>query len=175
MFRKVPFSLFILCATGMLGLASAEVVAGSVKDTGSMEGEVVKRDVQPIPDKDGHLLILSESSGTTSNPGGDVDGYSFSIREALDLRQGSGSQRGYVIFSKGSDQRVIGIEGTVTTTMKTGQPNTTIKGNWTVVGGQGALAGEQGTGTYSGYFTSPDKFHVDWSGMLSSSKGAKVN
>ena len=63
-------------------------------------------------------------------PAGAVDGYSFSIREALDLRQGSGSQRGYVIFSKGSEQRVVGIEGAVTTTTKDGQPNTTVKGNW---------------------------------------------
>ena len=175
MFTKVPFSLFILCATAMLGLAPAEGLAGSLKDSGSMEGEVVKRDVQPIPDQEGHLLILSESSGTTSNPGGEVDGYSFSLREALDLRHGSGSQRGYVIYSKGSDQRVVGIEGTVATTMKNGQPNTTVKGNWTIVGGQGALAGKQGTGTYSGYFTSPDKFHVDWTGKISSEKEAKAD
>ena len=175
MFTKVPFSLFILAATAMLGIAPDEVLAESVKDSGSMEGEVVKRDVQPIPDQEGHFLILSESNGTASNPGGKVDGYSLSIREALDLRQGSGSQRGYVIFSKGSDQRVVGIEGAVTTTMKNGQPNTTIKGNWTIVGGQGALAAEKGEGSYSGYFTSPDKFHVDWSGMLSSSKEPKVD
>ena len=104
-----------------------------------------------------------------------MDGYSFSIREALDLRQGSGSQRGYVIFSKGSDQRVVGIEGAVTTTMKDGQPNTTVKGRWTIVGGKGSLAGQKGEGSHSGYFTSPDKFHVDWGGMLSSSKEAKVD
>jgi hypothetical protein len=105
MFTKVTFSLFILTAAAMLGIAPAVVLAESVKDFGSMEGEVVKRDVQPIPDQEGHVLILSESNGTASNPAGAVDGYSFSIREALDLRQGSGSQRGYVIFSKGSDQR----------------------------------------------------------------------
>lgn len=175
MFMKVPFSLLILAATAMLGLAPAVVLAESVKDSGSMEGEVVKRDVQPIPDQEGHLLILSESNGTASNPGGTVDGYAFSIREALDLRQGSGSQRGYVIFSKGSEQRVVGIEGAVTTTMKDGQPNTTVKGNWTIVGGKGSLAGQKGEGSYSGHFTSPDKFRVDWSGMVSGAEEAKVN
>jgi hypothetical protein len=175
MFTKVTFSLFILTAAAMLGIAPAVVLAESVKDSGSMEGEVVKRDVQPIPDQEGHVLILGESNGTASNPAGAVDGYSFSIREALDLRQGSGSQRGYVIFSKGSDQRVVGIEGAVTTTMKDGQPNTTVKGKWTIVGGKGSLAGQKGEGSYSGYFTSPDKFHVDWGGMLSSSKEAKVD
>ena len=79
------------------------------------------------------------------------------------------------ILSKGSDQRVVGIEGAVTTTMKDGQPNTTVKGNWTIVGGKGSLAGQKGEGSYSGYFTSPDKFHVDWGGMVSSSKEAKVD
>ena len=50
MFTKVTFSLFILTAAAMLGIAPAVVLAESVKDSGSMEGEVVKRDVQPIPD-----------------------------------------------------------------------------------------------------------------------------
>jgi hypothetical protein len=104
-----------------------------------------------------------------------VDGFDFSIREALDLRQGSGSQRGYVIYSKGSDMLVIAIDGNVTTTMKSGQPNTTVKGNWTVAGGQGPLAGTKGKGTYSGYFTSPEKFHVDWTGRFSFGKEARAN
>jgi hypothetical protein len=175
MLTKVATSLVILFAVAVLGLVPAEVLAGSAKDSGSMEGEVVKRDIQPIPDQEGHVLVLSESNGTATNPGGDVDGSSFSIREALDLKQGSGSQRGYVIFSKGSDQRVVAIEGAVTTTMKNGQPNTTVKGEWTIVGGQGALAAKQGKGTYSGYFTSPDKFHVDWTGKIGSAKEANAN
>ena len=175
MFTKLHTSLFALCAIIALGLMPSTALAGGDKDAGSMEGEVVKRDVQPIPDQDGHLLILGESKGKASNPGGPVDGSDFSVREALDLRQGSGSQRGYVIFSKGSDQRVVAIEGNVTTTMKNGQPNTTVQGNWTIVGGQGARAGEEGKGTYSGYYTSPEKYHVDWTGELSSKKEANAH
>ena len=171
MFTKLTASLFILCAMAIFGLAPTVALAASAKDTGSLEGEVVKRDVQPIPDQEGHVLILSESKGKASNPGGPVDGYDFSIREALDLRQGSGSQRGYVIYSKGSDQRVVAIEGNVTTTMKNGQPNTTVKGDWTLT----APAGTQGKGTYSGYFTSADKFHVDWTGEIGSKNEAKAN
>jgi hypothetical protein len=175
MFTKLQRSLFALCAIIAIGLMPNAVIAGSGKDTGSMEGEVVKRDVQPIPDQDGHLLILGESKGKASNPGGSVDGYDFSVREALDLRQGSGSQRGYVIFSKGSDQRVVVIEGSVATTMKNNQPNTTFQGNWTIVSGKGSLAGEQGKGNYSGYYTSPEKYHVDWTGMVSPGKEARAD
>jgi hypothetical protein len=175
MFTKLTASLFILCATAMLGLAPSQALAGSTKDTGSMEGEVVKRDAQPIPDQDGHLLILGESKGKASNPGGSVDGYDFSVREALDLRQGSGSQHGYVIFSKGSDQRVVAIEGNVATTMKNGQPNTTFQGDWTIVSGKGKNVEEQGKGTYSGYYTSPEKYHVDWTGQVNSKKEGKAD
>jgi hypothetical protein len=174
MFTKLQTSLFALCAIVALGLMPNAVIAGG-GNSGSMEGHVVKRDVQPIPDQEGHLLILSESKGKASNPGGPLDGYDFSIREALDLRQGSGSQRGYVIYSKGSDALVVAIDGNVTTTMKNSQPNTTVKGNWTVAGGQGAHAGMKGKGTYSGYFTSQDKFHVDWTGKFSSGKEARAN
>jgi hypothetical protein len=170
MFTKLQTSLFALCAIVALGLMPGAALAGS-GDSGSLEGAVVKRDVQPIPDQEGHVLILSESKGKASNPGGPVDGYDFSIREALDLRQGSGSQRGYVIYSKGSDVWVSAIEGKVTTTMKNGQPNTTVKGDWTLA----APAGKQGKGTYSGYFTSPDKFHVDWTGKIRASKEAKAD
>jgi hypothetical protein len=175
MFTKLTTSLFVLCATALLGLAPTVALAGSAKDTGSMEGEVAKRDAQPVPDQEGHLLVLTQGSGSATNPGGPIDGYSFSTHEVLDLRQGSGSQRGYVIFSKGSDQRVIAIEGEVTTTMKNGQPNTSFKGDWNIVGGQGALAGEKGSGTYSGYFTSQDKYHVDWTGQVTAKKEAKAD
>ena len=35
------------------------------------------------------MLILSESAGTSTNPGGFVDGFSVSIRDLVDLRQGT--------------------------------------------------------------------------------------
>jgi hypothetical protein len=73
------------------------------------------------------------------------------------------------------DQRVVAIEGNVATTMKNGQPNTTFQGDWSIVGGRGALTGEKGKGTYSGYYTSPEKYHVDWTGQVTSKKEAKAN
>ena len=175
MFTKLQTSLFALCAIAALGLLTSSTLAESGRDSGSMEGEVAKRDAQPVPDQDGHLLILSESKGKATNPAGSVDGFDFRIAEMLDLHQGSGSQRGYVIFSKGSDQRVVAIEGYVTTTMKNGQPNTSVTGNWTIVSGKGTLAGQKGKGTYSGYYTSPEKFHVDWTGNIDAGKEAKAD
>ena len=68
------------------------------------------------------MLVLSESSGTSANPGGLVDGSAVSIKEVVDLRQGNGSQQGYVIYTKGSERQVVKIDGAVTTVMQDGQP-----------------------------------------------------
>jgi hypothetical protein len=172
MMTKLAYSLSILCAMAALGLAPAGALADQVKDSGSIDAAYVKRDVQPIPDQEAHVLLLSESTGTSANPGGLLDGFSVSIREILDLRQGTGPQQGYVIYSKGSDQQVVKIDGMVTTTMKDGRPNTTFKGSWTIAGGAGSLAGIEGKGTYAGYLTAEDKFHVDWEGTRSAAKEA---
>jgi hypothetical protein len=172
MMTKLAQSIVTLAALAAIGLAPTYALAGKIKDSGSMDATYAKRDMQPIPDQDGHMLVLSEANGTSVNPGGLLDGFSVSIRDFADLRQGTGPQQGYVIYSKGSDQEVVKIDGMVTTTMKDNQPNTTFKGSWSIVNGTGALAGVKGEGTYSGYFTAEDKFHVAWEGTRSEPKGA---
>jgi hypothetical protein len=96
-------------------------------------------------------------------------------RQTADLRQGNGPQQGYVIFAKGPDQLIVGFEGKVTTTLKDGKPNTTMQGTYAIVSATGALAGSQGKGNYSGYFTAEDKYHVDWDGTRSVQKGAMLS
>ncbi|MGH6803566.1 MAG: hypothetical protein ACREC3_09395 [Methyloceanibacter sp.] len=165
-------SIALIAATTMLGLSPAGALADMVKDSGSIDAAYVKRDAQPI--SEGHVLVLSESSGTSANPGGLVDGFSVSIRDVADLRQGNGPQQGYVIYTKGSERQVVRIDGTVTTTMKDDKPNTTFKGIYTIVAGDGTL-GVDGQGTYSGYYTAADKFHVDWEGTRTAQKDAMAS
>ena len=98
-----------------------------------------------------------------------------SVREIADLRQGTGAHQGYVIYSKGADQEVVKFGGMVTTTMKDGKPNTAMKGKYSIVSAAGALAGIKGEGTYSGYFTAEDKFHLDWEGNRSGAKEASAD
>jgi hypothetical protein len=150
-------------------------LAESVKDTGSYDAAYTKKDMQPIPDQDGHVLMLTEASGTAASPGGFVDGFSVTERGTADLRQGNGPQQGYVIFSKGSEQLIVKFEGNVTTMLKDGQPNTTMKGKYVFVSATGALAGTQGEGNYSGYFSAEDKYHIDWDGTRTVQKDARVS
>ena len=172
MMKKLSNALVIVSVMAAIGLMSPSAFADKIKDSGSFDATFVKREMQPIPDQDGHALILSEAAGTSTNPGELLDGFPVSVRDLVDLRQGTGPQQGYVIYSKGADQEVLKIDGVVTTTMKDGHPNTTFKGNWVIVSGAGALAGIEGSGTYSGYFTAEDKYHVSWKGTRTKPKGA---
>ena len=160
----------ILTALAAAGLVTTAAWADQIKDSGSFDVSYVKREMGPVPDQEGHVLLLTESSGTSSNPGGLIDGFSTTVHEIADLRQGNGPHQGYVIYKKGSDQMVVKFDGTVTTTMKDGKPNTTMKGKYVLVDGTSALAGIEGEGIYAGYFTAEDKFHVDWEGSRSQLK-----
>jgi hypothetical protein len=173
MMTKLANMLVVLSAMAAIGLASSSALADSVKDSGGYNATYTKKDIQPIPDQEGHALVLSEAGGTATSPGDALNGFSVIERGIADLRQGNGPQQGYVIFSKGSDQQIVRYEGLVTTTVKDGRPNTTMKGTYEIVNATGALAGTKGAGMYSGSFTAEDKYHIDWDGMRSG--GAPTN
>jgi hypothetical protein len=164
----------LIAAMTLIGLAPTGASADKVKDSGSYDSTYVKRELLPIPDQEGHALMLTESTGSAVHPGGPLDGFSVVTLEIADLRQGNGPHQGYVVFSKGDDRQVISFEGNVTTTMKDGKPNTTMKGKYAVVSATGALAGTQGEGSYSGYFTGEAKYHIDWDGTRTVQKGAML-
>jgi hypothetical protein len=159
------YSMIFAAPLLMMGTALAE----NMKDSGSIDATYAKRDVQPIPDHVGHVLMLTDAVGTSKNTAGTgyLEGFSFDGREIMDLTQGNGPSQGYVTFSKGGDQQIVKISSIVTTIMKDGQPSTTLKGKWSIVKATGHLAGIQGDGTFAGYFTAKDKFHVDWEGWHS--------
>lgn len=144
-----------------LALSGTAALAGQKKESGSFDAAYVKRAVQSIAE--GHILILTEATGV--NKGGGVDGFSVSCREIADLDKGNGSNSGYCLFVKGGDEQTVKIGGPITTVMKDGHPNTTVTGKWVVVRATGALAGSKGEGTYAGYLTAEDKYHIDWKGL----------
>lgn len=176
MISKLAQSFVILSALAVLAFAPAGAFAeDKIKSSGSYDGTYTKRELLPIPDQEGHALLLTESAGTSVNPGGPLDGFSVVTREIADLRQGNGSHQGYVVFSKGDDQLVVNFDGAVTTVMKDGKPSTTMKGDYSVIGGAGTLAGTGGGGLYSGYFTAEDKYQLNWDGHMTLQKGAMAS
>jgi hypothetical protein len=126
---KLAQSFVVLAAIALAGLGSTGALADKIKDTGGYDAAFSKRDALSIPGQEGHELVLAEANGTATSPGRQLDGFSVSEREIADLIQGNGPQQGYVIFSKSSDQQTVRFEGNVTTTLKDGQPNTTMRVN----------------------------------------------
>ena len=167
--RKLTKQLAVLAILAAAGLTFGAASAGTMKSSGMMEATYAQREALPVADTQGHALLLTEATGVNANTDGSayLDGFTFSVREIADMTQGNGDTQGYVIFSKGADQQIVRINGHVTTVMKDGQPNTTIKGKWKAIKGAGRYEGIEGDGTYSGYFTAEDKFHVDWKGWNS--------
>jgi hypothetical protein len=116
MLSKLARSFVIMSVLAAAGLVTTTALAEKIKDEGSFDASYVKREVVPVPDQEGHMLLLTESSGTTTNPGGLIDGFPTTVYEIADLRQGNGPHQGYVIYKKGADQQVVKWDGTVTTT-----------------------------------------------------------
>jgi hypothetical protein len=176
MISKLAQSFVILSSLAVLTFAPSGAFADDkIKDSGSYDGTYTKRELLPIPDQEGHALMLTESTGSAVHPGGPLEGFSVVTREIADLRQGNGPHQGYVVFSKGDDQQVVRFEGTVTTTMKDGTPNTTMNGTYAIIGATGVLAGRAGEGTYAGYFTAEDKYQLNWDGHVTPQKGAMAS
>jgi hypothetical protein len=153
----------IISGLTALALIVSPAFAEQKEESGSVDLTYVKRDVQTIAE--GHTLMLADATGTNQG-GGRLDGFSVSAQEIGDINNGNGSNSGYAIFSKGNDEQTAKFNGKIATEMKDGHPNTTVSGNWQVVAAKGTVAGSRGEGTYTGYFTAADKYHIDWKGKF---------
>jgi len=158
----------IIAAVVLLGISQI-VVAETEVVAGQFTASYAKQEALPIPDSQGHVLMLGEATGSNASTNGSdyMDGAAIVNQEILDLMQGNGPHSGYVTMSKDGEQTVTRWEGKVTTTLnKDGSPNTTFKGVWQKVAGTGQYADFTGSGTYQGYFTSETDYTVDWKGKL---------
>ncbi len=143
---------------GILSLTAAAAFA----DSGSMTMKYSKVEPIQIGDKEGHIIYLGESAG--SNKGGTVDGAEVKLHDFVDITQGNGIHRGYVIFNKNGDMKLAKFDGKITTVMSAdNQPLTSFAGTYTDVHGTGAYASRIGlTGKYTGSFTSQTDFVAEW-------------
>jgi hypothetical protein len=147
----------------------AAVHAGGTAVAGQFTGSYTKQEALPVPQAEGHVLILGEASGRNVGRDGTryMDGASIVNREIADLLQGNGPHRGYVTMRLGGDETVTRWNGHVTTTLnRDGTPNITFAGTWEKVRGNGMYRDGSGTGSYQGYFTSQTEYFVEWSGHL---------
>jgi hypothetical protein len=128
-----------------------------------------KREVLPVGDTEGHVLMLTEASGPNTSTGGwdFMKGATATSRSQLDLTKGNGTQSGYFSLSKEEDMTTVSYSGTVRTVLTPeGKPFTSFSGEWKYVKCAGIYEGCTGQGVYQGYFTSETDSVVEFKGII---------
>jgi hypothetical protein len=155
--------------TFVAGAYAATAVAGVNAMSGKTKLTYTKNEVVPVGDTEGHVLMLTESSGPNSSTGdwGFMDGATGTSHSQLDLTKGSGTQTGYFSLSQEGSKTVAKYSGTVKTVLSPeGKPLTTFSGEWKYVKCAGKYEGCAGQGIYHGYFTSETESVVQFKGIL---------
>jgi hypothetical protein len=138
-----------------------------MKVAGEMALTVTDENKVEVGDVENHVLNMTQYEGTNISVGEQelMDGAQVVNMGFSDLVMGNGPHQGYVKLIKGDDMAVAHWEGMVTTVVsEEGKPHTTFKGTYTYTGGAGQYQGIQGTGTYSGMFTSETTIKTEWAG-----------
>jgi hypothetical protein len=155
--NAISFKLTPVFAAMLIGCATA----GS-PETGNFSMQYTKNNPIPIGDQEGHIIYLGEAKGTAE--GGSKDGSKVLNRDYVDITNGNGIHQGYASFTKGASLEIVKWSGKVNTVMnKDGTPNTTFGGKFKTVHGTGRFEDNVGkSGSYTGYFTSPTNYVVEW-------------
>ncbi len=139
-------------------------------DSGNISGvstqSYVKQDATNINDAEGNMLIKAESQGTLKS-NSSMNGAKVLNQEVAQLYMGNGNHQGYYTVSNSDGSTIAKWSGIVSTVMKDNTPMTSFKGKWEYIKGTGKFSGIKGGGDYTGYFTSPTEYVVDWKGRYS--------
>jgi hypothetical protein len=143
--------------------------AGSHEMSGKATMTYTKKEVVPIGDTEGHIIMLGVSSGLNANTGNwdFMDGGTATTRSTADLTKGNGPQEGYFTLSKDGNETVAKYKGVIKTVLSPdGKPMTSFSGDWDYIKCAGAYEGCTGEGTYQGYFTTENDYVVEYKGTL---------
>jgi len=145
--------------------AAAQVNAMSGKSTVTF----TKREMIPVGDVEGHVLVLTEASGTNENTGkwAFMEGATTFGRSIMDMTKGNGTHNGYFILSKDNNLAVSKLTGTVKTVLSPeGKPLTSYSGEWKWVKCTGIFEGCTGQGVYQGTMISEKEVLSEYKGIL---------
>lgn len=170
MSTRVIKTVFILTVVALVfGVAVSEAEAQVNAVSGKATIKYSKREVLPVGDTEGHILLLGEASGANINTGkwDFMNGATATSRSTADLTKGTGTQSGYFIISNDKSQTVAKYTGTVKTILSPdGKPLTSLSGEWKYVKCTGAFEGCTGQGVYQGNFLSENEIAVEYKGIL---------
>jgi hypothetical protein len=160
---------FVLTLAVALGMTVAEAEAQVNAMSGKAKLAYTKREVVPVGDAEGHIVMLGDASGLNTNTGKweFMDGAKARSIGIHDLTKGNGPQTGYFMLSKEGAETVVKVGGTIKTVLSPeGKPVTTMSGDWKYVKCTGIYEGCTGQGTYQGSFTAENEYLVEFKGIL---------
>ena len=143
--------------------------AGTKEISGKATMAYTKKEVVPIGDTEGHIIMLGVSSGLSTNTSNwdFMDGATATTRSTADLIKGNGPQAGYFTVSKDGNENVAKYSGTIKTVLsKDKKPMTSFSGEWKYIKCVGKYDGCSGEGTYSGHFISENAYTVEYKGII---------
>jgi hypothetical protein len=158
-----------LIAILFLVMATSTVLA-QTKVSGTLSMTYTMADSLIVGDTKGHKMGFNESKGTNKcTSDNDImdgaEGINFSYS---DLVMGTGPQQGYITLVIGEDMTIAKWNGEVKTAMSDeGKPVTTFSGDFIYIFGSGQFENIKGSGSYTGNFTSPTDYNVDWTAEYS--------
>jgi hypothetical protein len=167
--RMIKFVFILTAFAFVLGVAASVAEAQVNAMSGKATLTYTKKEVVPVGDAEGHILLLGEASGPSVSTGkwDFMSGATAISRSTADLTKGNGTQSGYFILSKDSSQTIAKYTGTVKTILSPeGKPLTTFSGEWKYVKCTGAFEGCAGQGVYQGNFLSENELAVEFKGIM---------
>lgn len=169
---KTPHVKTLIVLFAVLAVA-ALVATDAAAQVNAMSGKskvtYTKREMIPVGDVEGHVLVLSEASGTNENTGkwAFMEGATTFSRSIVDMTKGNGTMSGYFILSKDNDLAVSKLTGTVKTVLSPeGKPLTSYSGEWKWVKCTGLYEGCAGQGVYQGSMLSEKEVQTEYKGIL---------
>jgi len=147
--------------------------AGTKEISGKATMAYTKKEVVPIGDSEGHIIMLGVSSGLSSNTStwDFMEGATAINSTTADLIKGNGPQAGYFTLSKDGNETVAKYRGTIKTILSEDKkPITSFSGEWKYIKCAGKYEGCSGKGTYKGHFISENAYTVEYNGTITQQK-----
>jgi len=122
---------------------------------------VIKSETFEIPDKEGHVMIVSETRGYDLG-----EGRNALNRVVSDLVKSNGRTFGYgTVTEKDGDLLHYSFEGKVTTVVgASGKPATSAEGTWILTGGTGKWKERDAQGSWKSAAVGPGTTLAEWEG-----------
>ena len=123
----------------------------------------IKREQIDVSDVDGHMIVLIEARGISTNMEGEAFNDGWSVREVavidINSKLGNGFGHGYLEETDADGDKVY-------TRWEGEDVRNTGSGRWSYIKGTGKFEGIKGEGNWSSYVLSPTQWYVDSDGEI---------